>query len=295
MQEKLYSTRLRLLQNKLTVLPDKAEETAENTLHALWSTATGNPISVMQSASIKLQNLSEQQLFILDELIDKRLTGQPLAYLTGRQSFMGMIMLARKDALIPRKETEILASAAINVANEFTPDSITIIDVCTGAGNIALAIAKHCSHVNVYAADLSEEATILARENAEFLGLSSRVKFMSGDLLSPFIVLSLQGKVSLITCNPPYISTSKVSAMPTEISSHEPKLAFDGGAFGINLIKRLITEADELLTDDGVLVFEVGHGQAAMISKLVEKSGIYTKVETVTDPAGHPRVIIARK
>ena len=295
MQEKLYSTRLRLLQNKLTVLPDKAEETAENTLHALWSTATGNPISVMQSASIKLQNLSEQQLFILDELIDKRLTGQPLAYLTGRQSFMGMIMLARKDALIPRKETEILASAAINVANEFTPDSITIIDVCTGAGNIALAIAKHCSHVNVYAADLSEEATILARENAEFLGLSSRVKFMSGDLLSPFIVLSLQGKVSLITCNPPYISTSKVSAMPTEISSHEPKLAFDGGAFGINLIKRLITEADELLTDDGVLVFEVGHGQAAMISKLVEKSGIYTKVETVADPAGHPRVIIARK
>ena len=295
MQTDIYNSRLGLLREKLSILPDKTEETPDNTLKALWSTAAGNPVSVIQANDIVPTVLSDSQIKTLDELLAKRIQGIPLAYLTGRQSFMGLVMLTRNDALIPRKETEILATTAIAIANKYLPATITVIDTCTGAGNIALAIASHCPHAHVLASDLSEQAAILARENAEHLGLAARVTFFSGDLLAPFNTPDLQGKVSLLTCNPPYISSAKVTDMPAEISSHEPRLAFDGGAFGINLIKRLVSEADSLLSATGTLVFEVGFGQAVMIKKLVEKTGLYTQVDTVNDTAGHPRVIIARK
>ena len=291
----LYKERLKLLSEKLSVLPDKDEETPVNTLNALWSTAGGCPLSVFQANNIELSDLSATQIEYLDEMIGKRLQGLPLAYLTGRQSFMGLEMIARKDALIPRKETEILASTAIKVVNEFLPGAINVIDTCTGAGNVALAIAKYCENTTVFAADLSEDAVGLASENSTFLDLDKRVTFLSGDLLQPFEKLNLDNKVSLLTCNPPYISSAKVSEMPTEISAHEPKLAFDGGAFGINLIKRLVTEADKYLIHNGYLIFEVGFGQAAMIKKLVEKTNIYKLVETINDGSGHPRVIVARK
>jgi release factor glutamine methyltransferase len=287
--------RLDLLTQKLSVLPDKSEETPFNTLNALWSTAAGHPISVKRANDYLVCELSDIQNEYLDDLIDKRIQGLPLAYLTGRQSFMNMEMIARKDALIPRKETELLATNAIRIAKEFAPQNIYVLDVCTGAGNIALSIAKYCDNTTVYASDLSEDAVGLARDNSSLLNLEKRISFYSGDLLKPFETLGLAGKVSLITCNPPYISTSKVSEMPEEISAYEPKLAFDGGAFGVNLIKRLVTESNQYLVEDGYLLFEAGFGQAMMIRKLVEKTNLFRSFDTVNDEFGNPRVIWAKK
>lgn len=293
--DRLYTERLKLLTDKLSILPDKNEETPENTLNALWSTASGRPLSVRMAGTISPGDLSDSQIDYLDQMIDRRLKGTPLAYLTGRQSFMGLEMIASQAALIPRKETEILAATAINIIKKHMTGNINVIDTCTGAGNIALAIASYCNNTTVFGADLSDEAATLAGQNSRLLGLEDRVSFYSGDLLQPFEGLGIKNKVSLLTCNPPYISSSKVADMPKEISDHEPKLAFDGGAFGINLIKRLVTEAADYLLVDGFLVFEVGLGQGDMIKKLVEKSNLYTEIKTIQDEAGQSRVISARK
>lgn len=291
----IFNKYLTQLSKNLSILPDKDEETPVNTLKALWLVAAGTPVSVLKAEGYKLPELSAHDLVKLEELIIKRVEAVPLAHLTGRQSFMGMEMLAGPEALIPRKETEILGYTAIEILKQIPAENPYIIDVCTGAGNIALVIADSIKSSKVYAADLSEDAVKLAKKNADFLGLSSRVEFYCGDLLVPFESADLYEKIHLLTCNPPYISTSKVSGMPDEISKFEPSLAFDGGAFGVNLIRRLIIDAEKFLCTDGFLAFEVGLGQGDIIKKQVEKSAIYTNIKTVNDDSGNPRVVVAQK
>lgn len=291
----IFNQYLTQLSKNISILPDKNEETPVNTLKALWLAAAGTPVSVVKAEGYELPELSAHDLEKLEELINRRIEDVPLAHLTGRQSFMGMEMLAGPEALIPRKETEILARTAIEILKQNPAENLHVIDVCTGAGNIALSIADSIKNSKIYAADLSEDAVKLAKENADFLGISSRVEFYSGDLLEPFDSLDLYEKIHLLTCNPPYISTSKVSDMPDEISRFEPDMAFDGGAFGINLIRRLIVDAEKFLCKDGFLAFEVGLGQGNIIKKQVEKSALYTNIKTVNDDSGNPRVVVAQK
>jgi len=293
--ESLYSTYLQKLSSEISILTDKSEETTDNTLKALWLAAAGTPVSVLKAEDTELTELNTQQTEMLDTLINERIKGVPLAHITGRQSFMGMEMLASGSALIPRKETEILGYTAIETLKGIQQPDLLVLDVCTGAGNIALAIASSCETCKVYAADLSPEAVELARENSKFLNKTAQLEFYCGDLLEPFKDAGLKGKINLLTCNPPYISSSKVADMPDEISEFEPGLAFDGGAFGINLLKRLITDAEVYLCHDGYLAFEVGLGQGNMIKKLVEKSALYKNIKTVNDDSGNIRVIVAQK
>ena len=295
MNNELFNECLNKISSNISILPDKPEETPSNTLKALWLKASGISASVLKSEDIPLPELSDEQVDKLSNLIDKRLEGIPVAYLTGRQSFMELEMLAGPEALIPRKETEILGYVSVEILKSLPETEINVIDVCTGAGNIALALANSASNAKVYASDLSEEAVELARKNADFLGLSEQTEFLSGDLLEPFTNLDLYKKVSLLTCNPPYISSSKVAEMPDEISDFEPSLAFDGGAFGVNLIRRLITDAEKFLCTGGYLAFEVGLGQGAVVKKQVEKSSIYSNIKIVNDELGQPRVITAQK
>ncbi len=288
---------LNKLSESIEILPDKPEETAENTLKALWYAAAGKPISVIKANDAELKDLSDEQIERLDEYVSQRIQGVPLAYITGRQSFLGLEMLAGEEALIPRKETELLASAAIDIAKSIGSQNspINLIDVCTGAGNVALAIANKVDLINIYVSDLSVDAVSLAKKNAVFLGLEKKVKFFSGDLLDPFKKDRMQESIDIITCNPPYISSSKVSEMHKEISAFEPSLAFDGGAFGINIIRRLISDSSYFLKPLGYLIFEVGLGQAEMIKKQIMKSGFYLSVDYVDDQAGNHRVIIAQR
>ena len=295
--QKIFDRYLEKLSDNMSILPDKSEETPYNTLKALWLAAAGESVSVVNAEKADLPALSDDALSELEEMVNRRLNNVPLAHITGRQSFMGMEMLAGPDALIPRKETEILGNAAIQILKEIScaVEEPHVIDVCTGAGNIALAIANSDGSAKVFAADLSEDAVRLAKQNAEFTGLSSQVEFHCGDLLEPLECLELSEKIHLLTCNPPYISTSRVSDMPDEISEHEPSLAFDGGAFGVNLIRRLISDAEKFLCKGGYLAFEVGLGQGDLIRKQVERSAAYTNIKTVSDDSGNPRVVIAQK
>jgi len=284
------------LRESIEYLPDKPEETASSTAVALWLMAAGRAMSAQQAMQTDLPALNDVQSALFDELVARRLSGVPLAHLTQRQQFMGIEMLAGPGALVPRRETELLARAAIDLASRCLNEQPTckVVDVCTGSGNVALAIAHHLSAVEVHASDLSEEAVALAARNAVHLALDSRVTFTAGDLLAAFESEQFTGQVDVLTCNPPYINSGKVDRMPREIADHEPRLAFDGGALGISILMRLIREAPRFLRPGGWLAFEVGAGQGPALIKRLGATGDYTRVDSVSDETGMVRVVMAR-
>ena len=292
-----FLARCAALGERLQTLPDKPEETVAATLRTLWHLAAGNALSVEAALRTALSPLDSAAATRLNTLIDQRLTGIPLAHLSGRQHFMGLEMLAGKDALIPRAETELLGGAALALLREMATAQgrVTVVDVCTGSGNLALALAHHEPKARVFAADLSAEAVGLAGRNAAHLGLQERVELRCGDLLEPFNQPQFHGQVDLLVCNPPYISSQRVDTMSGEISGYEPRLAFDGGPLGVRIVQRLIREAPTYLTSGGWLAFEVGLGQGPAVMKRLSASGSFAQQKGVADADGQIRVLLASK
>lgn len=278
----------------LAILPDKPGETPDNTLRALWHAAAGAPcsaIAVMQKALPPLAEAGRQQL---RALVERRLAGEPLAYLTGRGHFMGLDLLSGPAALIPRVETEQLAQAGIDLlCAAAAPRPARVIDVCTGSGNLAFAIAHHVPDAEVFGADLSAEAIALAARNRSHLGLGG-VELRCGDLLAPFGA-EFDGTVDLLLCAPPYILSAKVGQMAREISAHEPRLAFDGGPLGVSILLRLLEESPRLLRRGGWLAFEAGLGQGPLMSRRLQRDAHYDEVRPLADARGDVRVVLARR
>jgi release factor glutamine methyltransferase len=296
-QGELWNELIQNLVHRLDILPDKQEETPESTLSALWWKACGKTLSVIAAKkSGDLPEISSGQKKVLHELIDRRLSGVPLAHLTGRQHFMGLELLVSADALVPRKETELLAGEALELLKKMASekDHLIYIDVCTGAGNLPVSLVSRVSDVKAFAADLSVDAVRLAQENVNLFNLGERIKVLEGDLLSPFESEEFLGKVDLLTCNPPYISSGKVADMHSEISDHEPDLAFDGGPFGIAILRKLIGEAPRYLRPGGWLAFEVGLGQGGKMLKRMKKKNDYQVLRPVLDENEDIRVILAQ-
>jgi release factor glutamine methyltransferase len=295
--EELFSELTSELSNTFQFLEDKPEETLESTLKACWFKSAGFPKSAIKAMEEPLPELNEKQIKALLQLIGQRQKNIPLAHLTGRQNFMGIELLSDKRALIPRKETEILGKKALEISKEFSleKDEVFVMDICCGAGNLGLAVAYHNPKTVIIATDLSEEAVELAKENICFLNLNHRMEARQGDLFSALEEEFFYEKTDLIICNPPYISTAKVTKMNTEISAHEPVLAFDGGMFGTKIIQRFLNEAPKFLTNDGSIIFEVGAGQGEFMMRLCEMTENYSDIESVEDEMGNIRVIHAKK
>jgi release factor glutamine methyltransferase len=286
------------LASALETLPDKPEETPDSTLRCLWHLASGTRLSPGKAVEVPLPHLDADMRAELQRLVAQRMSGVPLAHLSGRQRFMGLELLASPQALIPRRETELLAQAAIDTLRDRILSGqagATVMDACTGCGNVAVAMAHSDPRVKVYAADLSEEAVDLARANVEHLGLLTQVELRAGDLLAPFDEPAFHRQVDLITCNPPYISTKKMETMAEEIIGHEPRLAFDGGALGVRILQRLIRDAPKLLRSGGWLLFEVGLGQGPAVMHRMSGTGDYDEMRGVTDREGQIRAVIARR
>jgi release factor glutamine methyltransferase len=291
----LFEEALDSLQKIWSPLPDKPEETVELTTKALWFAAAGEPRSADRCANVELPRLDQPGATRLRELIGLRSQGTPLAHLTGRQNFAGLEMLCGPEALIPRRETELLATTAVDILADAVrgDDEARAIDVCTGSGNVALALAGSDRRIEVIGADISRDALMLARRNAVYLGLSSRVSFVASNLFDAIDARQFHGQASVITCNPPYIASSKVSSMAAEISGHEPRLAFDGGAFGFSVISRLMSDAPRFLRPGGSLCFEVGAGNGKFVAERLARNTAYTGVRSVDDEHGVLRVLVA--
>jgi release factor glutamine methyltransferase len=283
------------IRNSWVSQPDKPEETPESTLRALYFLAAGIRVSAVKAASMPLPQINQDEFKELVSLVEKRCSGIPLAHLTQRQNFMGMEMLAGPQALIPREETELLAYESLSITRSIVSAGrpVTLIDICTGSGNIVLGVASHEPQCRALGSDLSAEAIDLARQNAVFTGLDKQVEFRIGDLFEPFYTDEFLGKVDIITCNPPYISTKKVPVLSPEISGHEPHMAFDGGPYGLNILRRLINEAPQFLRTGSYLCLEVGLGQGEIVKRMLENSNQYNNIRSLVDSNSAVRAFVA--
>ncbi len=215
----LYQSLLSELTDGWNGLPDKPDETPRSTLNTLWEHTSGIPLTMPEAGDQVLPPLDIEARERLKELIEERLAGVPLAYLTGKQAFLGVELLAGPGAMIPRRETEILGRAAIDIAQKLAGErgAIRVVDLCTGSGNLALAVASYEPQARVTGIDISEEAVGLARQNALHLHLTDRVNFLTGDLFAPIENEEYLGSLDLLICNPPYISSVNVDRLPEEI------------------------------------------------------------------------------
>ena len=292
----MYNDFLNEIETFWEFLPDKPEEDPEGILKTLWLTAAGTPTSIQKAKTKLLPELNDEKILVLKQLIDTKRSGIPLAHISKRATFLELDFITGPEALIPRVETEILGKNVLAKLRMLTDDRgpLKVIDVCTGCGNLALSYAHYTPNATVYGADLSENAVSLAQKNATQLGLANRVTFQSGDLFAPFSDGSFLGSCDLVSCNPPYISTAKVSKMHKEISSFEPELAFNGGVFGISVLSRMIKEGPEFLKPGSWLCFELGLGQGPAIVAKLKKDSRFSTVESYTDCAENIRAILAQ-
>lgn len=196
------------------------------------------------------------------EIADKRLTGRPLWYIIGDTEFYGCKIKVDERALIPRPETELLADYAVKSIE----DGDKVLDMCTGSGCIAISVAKACASrgVSVTAADLSDAAIMLAKENAKENGVN--VEFVQSDLFS-----NVRGRFNVIVCNPPYVKSGEIPLLQKEVKEYEPKIALDGGEDGLDFYRRIAKSVRSYLARDGILLLECGEGQTEEILKLFEK------------------------
>lgn len=281
----------------IKVPPDKPEESVEAAVRALWSCAVGVPSSSVGAMSLPLSPLTEAQLDQLMALLERRASGVPLCYITGRQQFMGLELRSTDAAFIPRKETEVMVKAACSLlVGEILPRNSKprVLDLGTGTGNLSCYVARQFPECTIIATDISPAAAQLAEENIKRLGCEEKVKVLVGDLFAPFQAGDEQNSFDLILCNPPYISTTKLQQIDPEISEHEPKLAIDAGPFGLAVLGRLMRDAPLYTRPGGWLAFELGVGQGPGTMKRLSKDARYQRVNGFMDDDKNVRAIAAQ-
>ena len=186
--------------------------------------------------------------------VARRAQHEPLAYILGHQEFCGLDFVVDRRVLIPRHETETLVELALNRARKIA--SPVIVDVGTGSGAIALTLAHRLPHARIIAIDVSLDALAVARMNAARLNLHTRVEFLEGDLLAPFI-----GSFNILIANLPYIPSQRFDQLPREVRAFEPRLALDGGADGLDVMRRLLAQIESHAARGAVMLLEISEEQ----------------------------------
>ena len=228
--------------------------------------------------------LKKRQEDTFKTFIKRRIKGEPNAYITGHREFYGLDFLVDRRVLIPRPETEILVEQAIVRAKNFR--NPVIVDVGTGSGAIAISLAKNVPDAEIYAVDISKAALKAAGRNCLRHQVQDKVKLMPGDLLEPIPSL-----VDIIVANLPYVLTAEVPKVNT--SGFEPQLALDGGADGMEVIKKLCLQAKDRLHPQGWLLLEIGLGQSQLVNDILQAVRPAVKIEFVCDLSGIQRVVCA--
>ena len=202
-------------------------------------------------------NLSAAEIRRIDVRIARRATREPLAYILGERWFYGMRFLVTPDVLIPRPETELLVELALAHVQQCTTENPSILDLCTGSGCLAILLAKRFPKAHVHATDLSAKALEVAALNVADHKLAKRITLHETDTMT---ALTKGPKFDLILSNPPYVDAADLASMPAEYR-HEPERALGSGEDGLDLVRRMLAEAADHLTEKGVLIVEVGNSQ----------------------------------
>lgn len=230
-------------------------------------------------------NLTSENERLLNTLVDRRLSREPLQYICGEWDFFGLKMYCGKGCLIPRPETEMIAEYAI----KHLPVGGNILDLCTGSGCISVSILKNRSDVKATAVDISKEALFYAKKNAQYHDLSTdRLEFICKDMrkFSPDI------SFDIIVSNPPYIKSADIPGLAPEVQ-HEPHIALDGGIDGLEFYKIISDNYSKYLKDNGQIVMEVGYDIAEDVKNVFIESGFKTNI--VSDVFGNKRMCVATK
>jgi release factor glutamine methyltransferase len=223
-----------------------------------------------------------------EALLRRRLAGEPVQYITGEAEFYGLPFRVRRDVLIPRPETEHLIEKALEIAARFQQPRI--VDIGTGSGAIAVALAHKLSDAQVTSIDISESALALARENAERNRVANGIRFLQGDLLAPVA----NEQFDIVVSNPPYVPITGRDTLDVEVRDHEPALALFGGDDGLDIYRRLIPAAQASLVPGGFIALEIGYGQSPAVQALLADAG-FNQVQFTADLQGIPRVAVAQR
>ncbi len=237
------------------------------------------------------------------KLLDIRSSGVPLQHITGVQEFMGLEFAVNEHVLIPRQDTETLVEDALDVIhkNELRGEPLSIkakkdyevLDLCCGSGAIGVSLAALVANVKVTCSDISKDAIAVAKQNASKLAAGKKITFTEGNLLMPFKGRFKNKKFDMIISNPPYIKTSVIPTLQKEVRDHEPMMALDGGASGLDFYRQIIADAAACLKKEGVLMFEIGHDQREEICALLEENGQFENITGLQDLAKRDRIVFA--
>ena len=231
------------------------------------------------------EGLTSQEAKLFGRALCRRCVGEPLQHVTGEQTFRRLTVRVRPGVFIPRPETEVLVQVVLDGITRF--ETPAVVDVATGSGAVALAIADERPDATVYATDLSPEAVDLTRENAEALGLG--VTVFEGNLLES-LPGELRGELDAVVCNPPYVALEARDSLPPDVRV-EPELAVFGG---LDLYERLFEQASECLRPGGLVAVEIEESTADAVSKAAERKG-FEGVSVRRDLAGRDRVVSGRR
>ena len=228
------------------------------------------------------------------DLVERRLAGEPIQYITGEAEFYGLPFHVNRDVLIPRPETEHLVEKAIALAQDLRLDGanpvLRIVDVGTGCGAIAVALARTLPFSQITATDISPAALAVAKANAARIGFTGRMRFFEGDLLEPVA----GEQFDMIVSNPPYVPESDRNTLDEEVRDYEPAQALFAGQDGLQIYRRLIPATFDALVPGGYVLLEIGYGQQEAVHALLEGAGL-SGIEFFADLQGIPRVVVARR
>jgi len=281
----------RLLNWTTEYLESKGSEEARLEAQLLLGHALGCPKIQLYARFEEV--VEEEKRAKFRELVKQRAAGKPVAYVLGTSEFYSMEFVVTPDVLIPRPETEHLVIETLDLLKgQSAEDALSVLDIGTGSGIIAVTVAKQALKARVMATDISEKALAVAQQNAEKHGVRERVEFAAGDLFAAVPDGSL---FDVIVSNPPYIAQSERPMMDAHVIEHEPHVALFADDEGAAVLRRILGEAANYLKPGGWLLLEFSPMIAKRIAKLAEETGYYEQISIGKDLAKHDRFLIAKK
>jgi release factor glutamine methyltransferase len=239
------------------------------------------------------QEVSYEVRMAIEALVDRRIAGEPMAYIRGVKEFWSLEFRVDSRVMIPRPDTETLVQCCLDhAALRLGREPRRVVDVGTGSGAVACALARELEGATVLAVDISDQALQVARSNAEALGLGHRIRFLRCDLLAPF---RPGPRFDIMAANLPYIPGGGIDYLPEGIRDHEPRLALDGGKDGLEVIGRLLYDAHLMLAAGGMVALEVEDTQVEAVRGALESNPAYGIQGVEEDMAGFKRVLWAQK